>query len=161
MNVYEISNKLNLRSSDYVANLVVNQELLATFSRSCKGVAVLDAERHLSKIRKNPELKNVKFIDFFRDQIDENAYDKIVCLYDEYFFGKSYSKTLSVLYKAVDKNGYVLIVGVPEMAAHGNKKQSLVEQIVDWVCEKNLSDKDYWIFENSNTYDILFKARKQ
>ncbi len=159
MNVYDISNKLNLRSSDYVANMVINQDLLAGLVGSCKGLAAIDSEKELSRARKNPALKNVKFIDCFRSQPDENAYDKIVCLYDEDFFRTDSTSPIQMMYRAADRNGSFLILGVP----HGNKKRSIIDTYVEWVCRKNLTADDYWVFENTDnkeTFDLLFKVKK-
>ncbi len=160
MNVFDVVSKLNLRSSDYVANVVVNQELLAALSKSAKGAVGVDSDKELSRVRKNPDLRDLKLIDIYRSQLDENAFDKIVCIYDETFFGPNGTKILQMLCRATDRNGYFLIVGVP----HFNKDRtvSIVARFVDWVCKYNLSDKDYWIFnsEEQNSYDLLFRVRK-
>ncbi len=166
MNVFDVSSKLNLRSTDYVANVVVNQDLLLALSKSAKGAVGVDNDKELARVRKNPDLRDLKLIDVYRHQLDENAFDKIVCLYDPDFFKSTNpTKIFDMLWRATDKNGFVLVVGIPD----GDKKKSngvvryQRNTLVDWVCRKNLTDGDWWIFSNpedTNTYDLLFKVRK-
>ena len=109
----DVCQKLNLHKGNFVAYAGNGQsELLLPALLGSVGGIVVNENNQKSKtnLKSNPQMRNVRFVESMRD-LDESAFDRIVCFYWEGLFYPTPEEALNKLIESGDNKSLILVSG--------------------------------------------------
>jgi len=157
---FDIPNKLNLKTNDFFCCMSNGDGyFLHNIIDSISG-AVINERNAEDKLlfQRSSKFDNVRFINDI-NELDESAFDKVVCFFDGDLFSDQPLKIMNNLINCTDHLGLVLVKNLPTQK--NNKYNSCYSEnfFTNWLNSKGVFD--VWLFRNGQySFDLLFKVRK-
>ena len=114
-----------------------------------------------TNLKSKNQMKDIRFVESMRD-LDESAFDRIICFYWEGLFYPTPEQAMNKLIESGDNKSLVLVSGIPD----GKDKKSngvlrfKKEHFEEYIESKGICD--YWFVDRNNEekFDIIFKIIK-